>query len=122
MRRVPIDDPRDPRLSPFLDLRDTGMRAAREPAEGFFLAEGALTIRRALAGGYEPRAVLATERMLAELEDLDVVAYLVSGHRSIYPSQRITRGKGGGGPERAVRLRELAQGNARPPDEPPRAG
>lgn len=78
MRRVPIDDPRDPRLSPFLDLRDTGMRAAREPAEGFFLAEGALTIRRALAGGYEPRAVLATERMLAELEDLDVVAYLVS--------------------------------------------
>lgn len=51
-----------------------------------------------------------------------VVAYLVSGHRSIYPSQRITRGKGGGGPERPVRLRELAQGVARPPDEPQRPG
>jgi len=38
MRRVRIDDPTDPRLSPFLHLRDTRMRAAREPAEGFFLA------------------------------------------------------------------------------------
>ena len=36
-----------------------------------------------------------------------VVAYLISGHRSIYPSQRVTRGKGGGGPGRPVRLREL---------------
>jgi tRNA G18 (ribose-2'-O)-methylase SpoU len=78
MRRVAVDDPGDPRLSPFLDLRDTSMRAAREPAEGFFLAEGALTIRRALAAGYEPGAVVATERMLAELDDLDVVAYVVS--------------------------------------------
>jgi tRNA G18 (ribose-2'-O)-methylase SpoU len=78
MRRVAVDDPGDPRLSPFLNLRDTSMRAAREPAEGFFLAEGALTIRRALAGGYEPRAVLATERMLVELADLDVTAYVVS--------------------------------------------
>jgi len=38
-----------------------------------------------------------------------VVAYLISGHRSIYPSQRITRGKGGGGPGRTVRLRDLEQ-------------
>ncbi len=51
-----------------------------------------------------------------------VVAYLVSGHRSIYPSQRITRGKGGGGPDRAVRLRELEQVGARPAEEPPRPG
>jgi H+/Cl- antiporter ClcA len=36
-----------------------------------------------------------------------VVAYLLSGHRSIYPSQRMTRGKGGGGPGSPVRLREL---------------
>ncbi|HEX3299524.1 MAG TPA: RNA methyltransferase [Actinomycetota bacterium] len=78
MPRVAVDDPNDPRLSPFLDLRDTRMRAAREPAEGFFLAEGILTIRRALAAGYEPRAVLATERMLADLDDVDVTAYVVS--------------------------------------------
>jgi H+/Cl- antiporter ClcA len=38
-----------------------------------------------------------------------VIAYLVTGHRSIYPSQRVMRGKGGGGPGRAVRLRELEQ-------------
>jgi len=78
MRRVAVDDAGDPRLSPFLNLRDTRMRAAREPAEGFFLAEGVLTIRRALAAGYEPRAVLATEAMLADLDDLDVTAYVVS--------------------------------------------
>lgn len=37
-----------------------------------------------------------------------VVAYLISGHRSIYPSQRVTRGKGGGAPGKPVRLRELS--------------
>ena len=79
MHRVAIDDPDDPRLAPFLDLRDTQMRAAREPAEGFFLAEGVRTIRRAVAAGYEPRAILATERMLAELDDVDVTAYVVTG-------------------------------------------
>jgi H+/Cl- antiporter ClcA len=35
-----------------------------------------------------------------------VIAYLVSGHRSIYPSQRITRGKGGGDLVGPVRLRD----------------
>src|SRR4029079_11494122 len=60
MHRVAVDDPKDPRLSPFLDLRDTRMRAAREPAEGFFLAEGVRTIRRALAAGNEPPRELAT--------------------------------------------------------------
>jgi H+/Cl- antiporter ClcA len=42
-----------------------------------------------------------------------VVAYLITGHRSIYPSQREMRGKGGGGPERPVRLRELERTDAR---------
>jgi H+/Cl- antiporter ClcA len=42
-----------------------------------------------------------------------VVAYLITGHRSIYPSQRVMRGKGGGGPERPVRLRELERTDAR---------
>lgn len=79
MHRVAIDDPDDPRLAPFLDLRDTQMRAARESGEGFFLAEGVRTIRRAVAAGYEPRAILATERMLAELDDVDVTAYVVTG-------------------------------------------
>jgi tRNA G18 (ribose-2'-O)-methylase SpoU len=66
----------DPRVREFLDLRDTQMRAAREPAEGFFLAEGEATIRRALAAGYAPRALLATERWLGSFADLDVVGFV----------------------------------------------
>jgi tRNA G18 (ribose-2'-O)-methylase SpoU len=77
MRIVEIDDPADPRLGDFLQLRDVQMRTAREPAEGFFLAEGALTIRRALAAGYHPRSVLATERWAAELGDVDATTYVV---------------------------------------------
>jgi tRNA G18 (ribose-2'-O)-methylase SpoU len=66
----------DPRVHEFLDLRDTQMRSAREPAEGFFLAEGEVTIRRALAAGYAPRAFLTTERWLDAFADIDVVAFL----------------------------------------------
>ena len=77
MRPVRIADRHDPRLRDFLDLRDTQMRAAREPAEGFFLAEGEVTIRRALAAAYEPRAVLTTEQWTDALDDLDVTAYVV---------------------------------------------
>ena len=36
-----------------------------------------------------------------------VVAYLISGHRSIYPSQRLLRGKAGGEPASPVRIKEL---------------
>jgi tRNA G18 (ribose-2'-O)-methylase SpoU len=77
MHVVEIDDPTDPRLRDFLELRDVQMRTAREPAEGFFLAEGELTIRRALAAGYPPRSVLTTDRWLGDLEDLDTTAYVV---------------------------------------------
>ena len=73
MRVERVADRGDPRLREFLDLRDTQMRAAREPAEGFFLAEGEATIRRALAAGYQPRSVLATARWLPTFEDLDVL-------------------------------------------------
>jgi tRNA G18 (ribose-2'-O)-methylase SpoU len=76
-----VDDPGDPRLRDFTDLRDVQLRSAREPAEGLFLAEGEATIRRALAAGYEPRAVLLTDRWLAPLADvldpIDVPVYVV---------------------------------------------
>jgi len=77
MRVVEIRDPADPRLRDFLALRDVQMRTSREPAEGFFLAEGALTIRRALAAGYRPRSVLTTERWATELDDVDATSYMV---------------------------------------------
>lgn len=39
---------------------------------------------------------------------VSVVAYLLAGHRSIYPSQRLVRGKGGGRLEHPTALRSLA--------------
>lgn len=59
-----------------------------------------------------------------------VLAYLLSGHRSIYPAQRLVRGKGGTRLQRVLALRELsppsvrAQGSPGPreaPSDPPPA-
>ena len=36
-----------------------------------------------------------------------VLAYVMSGHRSIYPAQRLVRGKGGAGMEQPLALRDL---------------
>lgn len=46
-----------------------------------------------------------------------VVAYLITGHRSIYPSQRLTQGKGGEGFLRVVRLRDVHTAEEAPPTE-----
>jgi tRNA G18 (ribose-2'-O)-methylase SpoU len=61
---TPIDDPDDPRLADYARLVDVGHRVRREPAEGLFIAEGALTLRRALIAGYRPRSVLLTPNRL----------------------------------------------------------
>jgi len=37
-----------------------------------------------------------------------VLAYLLSGHRSIYPAQRLLRAKGGRELERSLALRDVA--------------
>jgi H+/Cl- antiporter ClcA len=47
-----------------------------------------------------------------------VVAYVISGHRSIYPSQRLTRGKAGGALDTPTRLKDL-HGTADPPTRRP---
>jgi tRNA G18 (ribose-2'-O)-methylase SpoU len=69
---IVIDDPDDPRLADYARLVDVGHRVRREPAEGLFIAEGALTLRRALDAGYTPRSVLLTPNRLdpaaAEIE------------------------------------------------------
>jgi len=76
-----MDDPSDPRLRDFMHLRDVQLRSRLEPEEGLFLAEGERTIRRALAAGYEPRALLTAARWLEPLEDVlggvDVPAYVL---------------------------------------------
>jgi H+/Cl- antiporter ClcA len=45
------------------------------------------------------------------------LAYLLTGHRSIYPAQRLYGGKTGGGPAGPIALRDLRA--SRPPDEAP---
>ena len=51
MRVVEVDDAADPRLRDFLDLRDTQMRAAREPAEGFDVSAHFLEASSTTVGG-----------------------------------------------------------------------
>ena len=73
-----IDDPDDPRLRDFLHLRDTRLRTSLEAEHGLFVAEGETTIRRALAGGFEPRAVLGTEQRIDALADVDAPAFVAT--------------------------------------------
>jgi tRNA G18 (ribose-2'-O)-methylase SpoU len=77
MRIVRVDHPDDPRLHEFLRLKDVQLRTARETAEGFFLAEGEQTIRRAIAAGYEPRAFLGTRPRIEAFADVDALGYVV---------------------------------------------
>ena len=96
MKVETIEDPGDPRLRDFTDLRDVELRSAREPEEGLFLAEGEKTIRRALDAGYELRGVLCTERWLGALEELvgdrEAIAYVVDdevlAHTTGFPVHR----------------------------------
>jgi tRNA G18 (ribose-2'-O)-methylase SpoU len=96
MRLEPVDDASDPRLHDFTNLRDVEMRTAQEPAGGMFLAEGEKTIRRALEGGYELRAVLCTERWVSPLDalivDPEAIVYVVDDevltHTTGFPVHR----------------------------------
>ncbi len=58
-RRVVVEDPADPRVAPFVGLRDREL-ARRAPAgePGVFIAEGDIVAERALRAGYRPRAFL----------------------------------------------------------------
>jgi tRNA G18 (ribose-2'-O)-methylase SpoU len=79
---VVIDDPSDPRLVDYRDLRDVELRKHVETARGLFLAEGEKVVRRALEAGYAPRSFLMAERWVAGLADLmaasDAPCYVVS--------------------------------------------
>ncbi len=79
---VVIDDPADPRLADYRDLRDVELRKHLETARGLFLAEGEKVVRRALEAGYSPRSFLMAERWVAGLADLmaatDAPCYVVS--------------------------------------------
>ena len=84
--RVHVDDPADPRLAPYRDLRDHRLRQGREapggPWAGLFVVEGRRVIDRALRSGARPLgAVVDARRAHAEIPpglDDEVDVYLAS--------------------------------------------
>ncbi len=80
---TPVDDPDDPRLADYRDLRDASLRKRLETGHGLFIAEGEKVVRRALQAGYPARSFLMTKRWLEGLApELDSAAevpcYVVS--------------------------------------------
>ncbi|MFJ2756593.1 TrmH family RNA methyltransferase [Nocardioides sp. NPDC087217] len=77
-----ISDPADPRLADYRDLRDVELRKSLESSEGLFLAEGEKVVRRAVAGGFEPRSFLMAPKWLDGLSDVlessDAPCYVMS--------------------------------------------
>jgi tRNA G18 (ribose-2'-O)-methylase SpoU len=67
---VPIDDPADPRLADYRDLRDVELRKHLEGEHGLFLAEGEKVVRRAVEAGHTPRSFLMAPRWLDGLADV----------------------------------------------------
>lgn len=69
-RLVAIDDPADPRLADYRDLRDVELRKHLEAENGLFLAEGEKVVRRAVEAGFTPRSYLMAPRWLEGLADI----------------------------------------------------
>ena len=67
---VEVDDPTDPRLADYRDLRDVELRKHLESEQGLFLAEGEKVVRRAVEAGFEPRSFLMAPRWLDGLADV----------------------------------------------------
>jgi tRNA G18 (ribose-2'-O)-methylase SpoU len=78
---VEIDDPDDPRLADYRDLRDVELRKHLEATHGLFLAEGEKVVRRAVEAGFAPRSFLMAPRWLEGLDDVlgrsDAPCYVV---------------------------------------------
>jgi tRNA G18 (ribose-2'-O)-methylase SpoU len=69
-RIIAIEDPADPRLAPYRDLRD---RALRD--RGDFIAEGEVVLRTLLRAGRHPiRSMLLAERQAERLAELIAIA------------------------------------------------
>jgi tRNA G18 (ribose-2'-O)-methylase SpoU len=77
---IRVDDPADPRLADFTRLGEPAHRERIEAAEGYFVAESPLVIRRVIRSGRRARAVLVTEAqhaaLASDLEAIDAPAYV----------------------------------------------
>lgn len=67
---IEVDDPADPRLADYRDLRDVQLRRHLESEQGLFLAEGEKVVRRAVEAGFEPRSFLMAPRWLDGLAEV----------------------------------------------------
>ena len=71
---IDVSDPADPRLDDFRDLNSVDRRPDLPTGKGLVIAEGVLVVQRMLVSRFTPRALLGTDRRLAELAaDLDGV-------------------------------------------------
>jgi tRNA G18 (ribose-2'-O)-methylase SpoU len=82
-RLVEVEDPRDPRLADYVDLRDVSLRKSLEAEHGLFIAEGEKVVRRAVESGHDVRSFLMARRWLPGLRDVldaagDAPCYVVS--------------------------------------------
>ena len=66
---IDVVDPADPRLDDFRDLNSVDRRPDLPSGKGLVIAEGVLVVQRMLASRFRPRALLGTDRRLAELAD-----------------------------------------------------
>ena len=72
---IDVTDSADPRLDDFRDLNSVDRRPDLPTGKGLVIAEGVLVVQRMLASRFTARAMLGTDRRLAELgTDLDGVA------------------------------------------------
>ncbi|MST33354.1 hypothetical protein GHK86_11575, partial [Acidimicrobiaceae bacterium USS-CC1] len=69
-RLIPVDDPDDPRLDAYRELRDAALRRRLEAREGVFVAEGHLAATRLLESAYPVVSLLVAEGKGAALPDL----------------------------------------------------
>jgi tRNA G18 (ribose-2'-O)-methylase SpoU len=65
-----VEDPDDPRLADYRDLRDVELRKHLEAEHGLFLAEGEKVVRRAVEAGFRPRSLLMAPRWVDGLADV----------------------------------------------------
>ena len=81
-RLVTVDDPADPRLADYRDLRDMQLRRHLEAEHGLFVAEGEKVVRRAVTAGFPVRSLLMAPQWLDGLADVlqatDAPCYVVS--------------------------------------------
>ncbi|MBQ8121491.1 MAG: RNA methyltransferase [Ruminococcus sp.] len=87
---IHITDLSDPALAPFVSTNEIQLKRWNEPSpEGLFIAESPKVIRRALAAGYTPTALLCEQKYL-DGQAADIIAACESAPVYTAPSETLT--------------------------------